>query len=107
MEEVTRCESYDEALNKAIAWMDSQGGPIGPYYTIEIGRLGAGLGMEVGVASSVDPFRRVRLDFDPIKGPHFNVEVGKGGSRRKHAFLFPGDEASVIQQMKRRKQRNS
>jgi hypothetical protein len=106
MEEVIRCASYDEALNKAIECMEAWGGPIGPYYNIEIGRLGAGLDMEVGVSSTVDPYRRIRLDFDPVKGPHFNVEVGKGGGRRKSAFTFPGDESTIMQQMKRRKQRN-
>src|SRR5262245_33158152 len=106
MEEEIACASYDEALNRAIAWMDSNGGPIGPYYNIVLGRLGAGTDMEVGVSSTVDPFRRIRLDFDPVKGPHFNVEAGKGAGRRKAAFCFPGDEETILQQMKRRKPRN-
>jgi hypothetical protein len=106
MEEVVHCDSYDEALNKAIEWMDANGGPIGPYYNIVPGRLGAGLGMEVGVSSTVDPFRRIRLDFDPFKGAHFNVESGKGAGRIKAAFCFPGGEEAILQQMKRRKPRN-
>ena len=60
----------------------------------------------VGVQSTVDPFRRIRLDFDPFKGAHFNVEAGKGGGRRKAAFCFPGGEEAILQQMKRRKPRN-
>lgn len=106
MEEQINCESYDDALNRAVEWMEQWGGPIGPYYNIVIGRLGAGTDMEVGVSSSVDPFRRIRLDFDPTKGAHFNVESGKGAGRRKAAFCFPGGEEAVIQQMKRRKPRN-
>ncbi|MBK8256835.1 MAG: hypothetical protein IPK82_29705 [Polyangiaceae bacterium] len=106
MEEQHDCLSYEEALNKALEWMDQLGGPIGPYYNIEIGRLGAGLGMEVGVSSSVDPFRRVRLGFDPFKGPHFNVDAGKGTGRRKAALRFPGTEETISQQFKRRKPRN-
>lgn len=106
MEEVTQCVSHEEARNKALAWMEDWGGPIGPYYEIEIGRLGAGAGMEVGVSATIDPYRRIRLDFDPWKGPHYNVEVGKGSKRMKHAFCFPGDQSTIDQLMKSRAPRN-
>ena len=106
MEEVTRCTSYEEARNKAVAWMEAWGGPLGGNYVVEIGRLGVGLGLEVGVSSSVDPYRRIRLDFDPVKGPHFNVEVGKGAGRTKHAFTFPGTEETAIAHFRRRQPRD-
>ncbi len=104
-EETTRCVSYEEARNKALAWMEAWGGPIGAYYGVVTGRLGAGTGMEVGVESTIDPYRRLRLDFDPVKGPHFNAEVGKGASRMKHAFCFPGDESTIEKLMRKRKPR--
>jgi len=102
MEEVTHCSSYEEARNQALAWMETWGGPIGAHYQIEIGRLGLALGHEVGVSSTIDPYRRIRLDFDPVKGPHFNVEVYKGPHRMKHAFTFPGDESTIASHLRGR-----
>lgn len=106
MEQVTHCTTYEEARNKALAWMEAWAGPIGAHCEIEIGRLGVGLGLEVGVSSTLEPFRRIRLDFDPVKGPHFNVEIGKGSGRNKHAFTFPGDEQTAIAHFRSRKPRN-
>ncbi|APR85919.1 Hypothetical protein A7982_11268 [Minicystis rosea] len=105
MEQVTHCDSYEDARNQALAWMETWGGPIGAYYEVEIGRLGLATGLEVGVRSTIDPFRRIRLDFDPVKGPHFNAEVGKGGSRMKHAFTFPGTEDTIASHLRRRQPR--
>lgn len=105
MEEVTHCTTYEEARNKALAWMETWGGPLGAHYEIEIGRLGVGLGLEVGVSSTLDPYRRIRLDYDPVKGPHFNVEIGKGMGRSKHAFTFPGTEETAIAHFRNRKPR--
>lgn len=102
MELVTHCHSYEDARNRALAWMESQGGSLGPYYQVEIGRLGLATGLEVGVSSTADPYRRIRLDFDPVKGPHFNAEVGKGAGRLKHAFTFPGDEATIASHLRSR-----
>jgi hypothetical protein len=96
------CASYEDARNRALKFMEDNGGPIGAYYQIEIGRLGVGLGAEVGVSSTVDPYRRIRLDYDPFKGPHFNVEVGKGSRRVKRAFKFPGTEQDIAKQMANR-----
>lgn len=102
MEEVTHCESYEDARNKALGWMETWGGPIGGQYQVEIGRLGLAEGLEVGVSSTIDPYRRIRLDFDPVKGPHFNAEVGKGSKRMKHAFTFPGDESTMASYLRGR-----
>lgn len=105
MEQVTHCTSYEEARNEALRWMETWGGPIGAYFEVEIGRLGLAEGYEVGVSSSIEPYRRIRLDYDPVKGPHFNAEVGKGGSRMKHAFTFPGDESTIASHLRTRKPR--
>ena len=106
MEQVTHCETYEEARNKSLAWMETWGGPLGAHYKIELGRLGTGQGFEVGVSSTIDPYRRLRLDFDPVKGPHFNAEVGKGGGRSKHAFTFPGTEETALAHFRRRRPRD-
>lgn len=105
MELVTNCHSYEDARNRALAWMESIGGPIGAHYDVEIGRLGLAQGLEVGVSSTIDPYRRIRLDYDPVKGPHFNAEVYKGVGRMKHAFTFPGDEDTIASYLRNRQPR--
>jgi hypothetical protein len=105
VEQVTHCTSYEEARNEALRWMENEGGPIGPYFEIEIGRIGLAERHEVGVSSTVDPYRRIRLDYDPGKGPHFNAEVGKGRARLKHAFTFPGDEKTIASHLRTRQPR--
>ena len=102
MEEIMNCRSYEDARNRAIAWLESLGGPIGAHYEVEIGRLGLATGLEVGVSSTIDPYRRLRIDYDPAKGPHFNAEVFKGSGRKKHAFTFPGDEQTIATLLKSR-----
>jgi hypothetical protein len=92
-EEIIRCETIEEARNRALDWLASHAPWMGPFYKVELGRLGVGEGHEVGVSSLVDPYQRIRLDYDPVKGCHYNVEVGKGGGRVKAAFTFPGSEA--------------
>jgi hypothetical protein len=94
MEETSRYDHIEQARNAALQLLDQHGGgPLGAYRDVVIGRLGIGEGAEVGVVSTGGKFRRIRLDYDPDKGCHYNVEIGKGASRIKHAFLFPGTEA--------------
>jgi len=78
------CESLEDARNRAIRCLESNSGPLGPGYKVHIGGLGVMAGSEVGVQGS-DPYRRIRLDYDDNKGPHYNVEF-KGIS---YAFCFP------------------
>ncbi|HHH28774.1 MAG TPA: hypothetical protein ENK57_10585 [Polyangiaceae bacterium] len=94
MEEESYYDSMELARNAALDFMETHGGgPIGAHYDVVIGRLGHGEGNEVGVESNLGTHRRIRLDWDPTKGCHYNVEVGKGSGRKKHAFRFPGSEA--------------
>jgi hypothetical protein len=95
MEPVEKCGSLEQARNKAIAWLESKGVVFGPHHKIEIGRLGDLKGSETGVSSTIPPFWRLRLDYDPSKGPHYNVEYGSGPGRLKHAFTFPGTPALI------------
>lgn len=93
MEETSYYDTIEQARNAALAWCESLGAPIGgPYYDVVIGRIGPGLDHEVGVAHSDGSYRRLRLDYDPTKGCHYNAEVGKGSARKKQAFCFPGSE---------------
>lgn len=78
------CTSLEDARNQALARLESIAGPIGGNYKVHIGNLGALAGSEVGVQGS-GPYRRIRLDFDYNKGPHYNVEF-KGES---YAYCFP------------------
>jgi hypothetical protein len=93
MEESSYYDSIELARNAALEYLEREAGVIGAHYDVVIGRLGHGLGQEVGVESNSGTHRRIRLDWDPGKGCHYNVEVGKGSSRKKHAFRFPGSEA--------------
>ena len=97
-EKTKHCSSLERARNEAIRWLESKGVRFGPYREIEIGRLerSALNGKEVGVRSPPGhrPFWRLRLDYDPTKGCHFNAEI-KGQSHEKIAFCFPGDESLI------------
>ncbi|MFZ5896597.1 MAG: hypothetical protein ACOY0T_36415 [Myxococcota bacterium] len=102
MEPEVRCLSIEEARNKAIKWLEERGAVFGPGRAIQIGRLGLLTGKEVGVESMGVPYWRIRLDYDPRKGAHFNAEFGKGGERQKTAFLFPGG-SELIQKLARKR----
>ncbi len=69
-----------------------------------IGRLkaSAGHGKTVGFQSA-DGKLRLRLDFDPAKGPHFNFEdfrYGKGSNAVKIALPFEGNEKAFRSYLK-------
>ena len=62
---------------------------------VEVGQLGVLAGHEVGVSATMNLYWRLRLDYDPIKGAHFNAETGEGAKREKRekrAYTFPGGE---------------
>lgn len=90
METISHYLSLEQARNAAIAWLAARGVSFGPYREISIGRLGVMKGSEVGVQSSRGEHWQLRLDYDPVKGPHYNAEFSKKGSREKEAFAFPG-----------------
>lgn len=102
MELTLRFASIDQARNAAILWLERRGAVFGSLRKIEIGRLGLLEGSEVGVTSTAGPFWRLRLDYDPAKGPHYNAEFGKGDARAKAAFLFPDSIETMTRRAKRR-----
>ncbi len=97
-ERVEHHTSLERARNAAIAWLEDKGVRFGGQRQIVIGKLreSAMLGREVGVASPTGhrPFWRLRLDYDPDKGCHYNAEFA-AGTREKVAFCFPGSESLI------------
>lgn len=91
-------KSYEQARNKAFDII----GDLGKDSKAYIGRLGSGEGKVVG-RQSADGKVRWRLDYDPTKGPHINVEDfrnGKGPDGIKIAIPFDGDINTVEQLLK-------
>src|SRR4051812_30558923 len=92
MAALARFTSFERSRNASITSPKARGVAFGPHRKIEIGRLGVMAGHEVGVSATEKPYWRLRLDYDPVKGPHFNAESGEGAKRQKKAFSFPGNE---------------
>ncbi|GAA3817422.1 RHS repeat-associated core domain-containing protein [Amycolatopsis tucumanensis] len=85
--------SFEQARNKALDLL----GEIDPATRQPyIGRLESApstYGKVVGFTTRVNgEFKRLRLDYDPVKGPHINVEIGKGDSASKYAVAWNGTE---------------
>ena len=102
MEPTYKFQTIEQARNAAIAWLQERAVTFGPHRKIEIGRLGVLKGKETGVSASQDPFWRIRLDYDPVKGAHFNFEPGKGSKRSKAAFCFRGGQQLIKALAKKR-----
>ncbi|MFO0611238.1 MAG: hypothetical protein U0414_01525 [Polyangiaceae bacterium] len=87
MEIIVQCTSLENARNQALARFAQEGGHGGPYTKIVIAKNMGGnnplAGARVGVEFT-KPWIRLRLDYDPFKGPHYNVESNTGS----WAFLF-------------------
>ncbi|WP_438015660.1 hypothetical protein WMF18_33010 [Sorangium sp. So ce315] len=88
MEYSVDCSSMEDARNRAVEKLEElTGGSLGPYVKVVIGKNMGGdsplAGVEVGVEWGKRG--RIRLDFDPFKGPHYNVET----RHENWAFCFP------------------
>ena len=87
-------KTYEQARNKALELIGYLGHGSKPV----TGRLksSAGYGKTIG-RQSADGKVRWRLDYDPNKGTHINVEdfrMGKGGDAKKYAIPFEGNEST-------------
>ncbi|MDO0927546.1 RHS repeat-associated core domain-containing protein [Streptomyces sp. TG1A-8] len=87
-------DSYEQARNKALDIL----GDIDPHtrepYESRMGKSAA-LGRIVGFETRVDGvWKQFRIDYDPVKGPHINVAVGKNGQR--YAVRWNGTEADML-----------
>ncbi|OJW47099.1 MAG: hypothetical protein BGO67_10335 [Alphaproteobacteria bacterium 41-28] len=86
------CRSYEHARNEAlkeVGQIDAKS------KRPHIGNLGVGQDKVVGFDTKVNGVPKTyRVDYDKHKGPHINVQVGKGpGSNTP--FTFPGTEEDV------------
>ncbi|WP_264821746.1 RHS repeat-associated core domain-containing protein [Acinetobacter lanii] len=97
---VLEAKSFESARNLALKKI---GTLIPGTRSKQIGRLGMGKGKVTGFTGTTKNhnFVRLRLDYDPIKGTHFNVELGKGECAEKYAIKFPGDEKKFATLLKR------
>ncbi|WP_366510797.1 polymorphic toxin-type HINT domain-containing protein [Streptomyces sp. MP131-18] len=88
-----RFDTFEQARNEALELL----GEIDPATRQPyIGRLESSsttYGRVVGFTTRVNgEFKRFRMDYDPVKGPHINVEIGRGDSARKWAVPWSGTE---------------
>ncbi|MGW3205440.1 DUF6531 domain-containing protein [Streptomyces sp. NPDC001135] len=92
-------DSFEQARNKALDIM----GEIDPHTRQPyISRLenSAAHGEVVGFETRVNgEWKQFRIDYDPVKGPHINVAIGKGEAR--YAVRWDGTEADMLRILKR------
>jgi hypothetical protein len=92
-EVVVASKSLEEARNKAIAWLETQGAVFGPHTAPIPARLyekRTGRRIGGGIASTKGARWEIRIDFDPGKGPHYNAKFQpEGRPEVKYAFTFP------------------
>ncbi|MGE6855671.1 T7SS effector LXG polymorphic toxin [Bacillus sp. FSL K6-2841] len=87
-----KVKTYEQARNKTVDIV----GDLGPNSQPYTGTLKSSAGYDKVVGrQSADGKVRWRLDYDPKKGPHINIEDfrnGKGANARKIAIPFEGNE---------------
>ncbi|MCM3714441.1 T7SS effector LXG polymorphic toxin [Alkalihalobacillus oceani] len=89
-----KVKTYEQARNKVLVLVGDLG-PNSQPYTGKL-RSSTGYGQVVG-RQSADGKVRWRLDYDPNKGTHINIEDfrnGKGANARKIAIPFEGNEST-------------
>ena len=96
--------SREQARNAAIDDLEERGavfdGKVNPVHQ----KWGVAAGREVGVEHEGDDWWRLRHDYDPDRGPHYNAEYGKKGGTNQH-FGYPGDEDTYDRNTRRPKNR--
>ncbi len=94
--ELPKVQTYEQAMNKALEIIGNIDQNTGfPH----LGELGVGKGKIVG-RKWFDNKVLLRLDYDPVKGPHINLDdcrIGKGPKRIKICIPFNGNEKTVEQ----------
>jgi len=91
---------YEQARNRALELL----GPINPATREDVvGRLPAsrGRGLVVGFETEVNGvWKRYRLDYDPNRGAHINVEIGKGSKAERFVIPWNGNEEDFLRQVR-------
>lgn len=89
--------TYEPARNKALELLGEIDQSTRMPYVSRMEAATSTYGKVVGFTTRVNgEFKRFRMDWDPEKGPHINVEVGKGETRRKWAVTWKGSEADFM-----------
>lgn len=89
--------TYEPARNKALELLGEIDQSTRMPYVSRMEAATSTYGKVVGFTTRVNgEFKRFRMDWDPEKGPHINVEVGKGETRRKWAVTWNGSEADFM-----------
>jgi len=96
---IIRVTSFETARNKALADI----GTVNPssYKAFRARDVGEGnllAGKIVGFQgrNADEKWVRMRVDYDPVKGPHINVEIGKGEGAVRRAYIFPGTAEEAL-----------
>lgn len=87
------CKDFQEAMKCAVRKVGDE--LLEKANKVTIGNLGDGKDHIIGVkreaqgeGNKQDNFK-IRIDWDPTKGNHLNVEKGHGANREKIAYVFP------------------
>ncbi|WP_443059923.1 polymorphic toxin-type HINT domain-containing protein [Streptomyces sp. NBC_00467] len=90
-------DTYEPARNKALELLGEIDSTTRLPYVSRMETATSTYNKIVGFTTRVNgEFKRFRLDWDPEKGPHINVEVGKGENRKKWAVPWTGTEEEFI-----------
>lgn len=114
-EKVINCEDFADAVSKSLDKIQEMNPQIfertlgGGHFpkdsnpaSVYRGKMGEGRDRVVGFEYNQKPdFVRVRTDYDPTKGAHVNLEMGKGNQREKYAFKYKGGERTHAEVVKR------
>lgn len=94
-------QSFEQARNQALELL----GEINPATRNRVvARLPASgaRGQVVGFETEVGGvWKRFRLDYDPVKRAHINVEIGKGPTAKRYVVPWEGTEQDFLNQVKR------
>lgn len=86
--------SFENARNQALELLGDVDPATRVPYVGRMERADSTYGKVIGFETRVNgEMKRFRLDWDPDKGPHINVTVGKGTSGKKWAIKWPGTKA--------------
>ncbi|WP_101385834.1 polymorphic toxin-type HINT domain-containing protein [Streptomyces sp. TLI_146] len=88
-----KVDSFEQARNKALELLGKIDQSTRQPYVGRLESAPTTYGKVIGFTTRVNgEFKRFRMDYDPVKGPHINVEVGKGDTARKRAVPWNGTE---------------
>jgi hypothetical protein len=92
-----RLDSFEQARNLALELLGEIDPATRQPYVGRLETARSTYGKVVGFTTYVNgEFKRFRMDYDPVKGPHVNVERGKGGTQQKWAIPWKGTEGDFV-----------